>query len=142
MRYLNLAMKNTEDMEEKFYNQARKLAKEIKTMNVLLNEHEHIITQQGLEFTKIRKENTRVNAIVSNPQPGDHSLNPTVQSRLELLVSQNENMKESQNIMAGEMAEMRKENQKILEFYTEARGHMMEQAKQIESRDEELTTLR
>ena len=106
LSYLNLAMKNTEDMEEKFYNQARKLAKEIKTMNLLLNEHEQIITQQGLEFTEIRKENTRVNALVSNPQPGDHSLNPTVQTRLELLVSQNENMKESQNIMAGEIAEI------------------------------------
>ena len=44
--------------------------------------------------------------------------------------------------MAGEMAEIRLENQKILEFYTEAREHMMEQARQIESRDEELTNLR
>ena len=44
--------------------------------------------------------------------------------------------------MAGEMAEIRIENQKILEFYTEAREHMMEQAKQIESRDEEFTALR
>ena len=111
-------------------------------MNLLLNEHEQIITQQGLEFTEIRKENTRVNALVSNPQPGDHSLNPTVQTRLELLVSQNENVKESQNVMAGEIAEIRIENQKIMEFYTEAREHMVEQAKQIESRDEELTALR
>ena len=70
LSYLNLAMKNTEDMKEKFYNQARKLAKKIKTMNMLLNEHEQIITHQGLELTEIRKENSRLNALVSNPSRG------------------------------------------------------------------------